>query len=68
VALVQPLAQGVAVRRRTEIQLALLFVGLVVWGYGQRIDDGRLRVVGIVLFGIATALRFFKKRDPDGST
>jgi hypothetical protein len=56
------------VRRRTEIQLALLFVGLVVWGYGQRIDDGRLRVVGIVLFGVATALRFFKKRDPGGST
>jgi hypothetical protein len=26
-----------------------------------------LRVVGIVLFGVATALRFFKKRDPDGS-
>ena len=50
--------------RRTEIQLALLVVGLVVWGYGQRIDDARLRVVGIVLFAIATALRLFKKRDP----
>jgi hypothetical protein len=49
---------------RTEIQLALLVVGLGVWGYGQRIDDARLRIAGIVLFAIATALRFFKKRDP----
>jgi len=52
------------VTRRTEIQLALLVIGLVVWGYGQRIDDGRLRAIGIVLFGVATVLRFFKKRDP----
>lgn len=50
--------------RRTEIQLALLVVGLVVWGYGERIDDGRLRVVGIVLFAVATALRLLRKRDP----
>lgn len=49
--------------RRTQIQLALLVIGLVVWGYGQRIDDGRLRVVGIVFFGAATLLRLFKKRD-----
>jgi hypothetical protein len=51
-------------RRRTEIQLAVLVVGLAVWGYGQRIDDSRLRVVGIVLFAVATILRFFRKRDP----
>jgi hypothetical protein len=52
------------VTRRTEIQLALLVVGLGVWGYGQRIDDARLRIVGIVLFAVATILRFFKKHDP----
>jgi hypothetical protein len=52
------------VARRTEIQLALLVVGLAVWGYGERIDDGRLRVVGIVLFAVATVLRLLKKRDP----
>lgn len=63
-ALVQPVAQGVDVARRTQVQLALLVVGLVVWGYGERIDDGRLRVVGIVLFAVATALRLLKKRDP----
>ena len=52
------------VARRTEIQLALLVVGLVVWGYGQRIDDGRLTVVGIVFFAAATLLRLLTKRDP----
>jgi hypothetical protein len=51
------------VARRTQIQLALLVVGLVVWGYGQRVDDGRLRVIGIVFFALATALRFLNKRD-----
>jgi hypothetical protein len=49
--------------RRTMAQLALLFIGLVVWGYGQRVDDPRLRWVGIGCFAAATALRFFKKRD-----
>jgi hypothetical protein len=52
------------VTRRTEIQLALLVVGLAVWGYGQRIDDGRLRLIGIVFFAVAAALRFLKKDDP----
>jgi hypothetical protein len=52
------------VTRRTEIQLALLVVGLLLWGYGQRVDDGRLRVLGIVCFAVATALRFLKKHDP----
>jgi hypothetical protein len=49
--------------RRTEIQLALLVIGLVLWGYGQRIDDGRLRAIGIVFFAVATALRLLKRRN-----
>ncbi len=53
--------------RRTEIQLALLLVGLVVWGYGQRVDDGRLRGIGIAFFAAATLLRLFKGRDTPSS-
>ena len=49
--------------RRTEFQLALLFIGLVVWGYGQRIDNPLLGYIGIVFFAAATLLRFFKRRD-----
>ena len=47
--------------RRTTIQLVLLVIGLVVWGYGQRVDDPSLRLVGIALFALATMLRFFRR-------
>jgi hypothetical protein len=53
---------------RTEIQLALLVMGLIVWGYGQRTDDSRLTWIGLAFFAAATILRFLKKRpeqEPD---
>ena len=50
--------------RRTEIQLALLVIGIVVWGYGQRSENGRLQLIGIVFFAAATALRFVKRGEP----
>ncbi len=48
--------------RRTEIQIALLVVGLIVWGYGARTDQPRLTWIGLACFALATALRFAKKR------
>ncbi len=48
---------------RTRIQIVLLVIGVIVWGYGQRIDDGDIRWIGIGFFAAATALRFFKKYD-----
>ena len=54
--------------RRTEIQLGLLVMGLIVWGYGQRTEDSRLTWIGIGFFALATALRLLKKRsDADGA-
>ena len=47
--------------KRTTIQLALLLIGLIVWGYGQRVDDPSLRLVGITFFALATMLRLFRK-------
>ena len=47
---------------RTLAQIGLLAVGLIVWAYGQRMDDERLRWVGIGFFAAATVLRFLKKR------
>ena len=47
---------------RTQIQLVCVIIGLVVWGYGQRIDDSRLTWIGLGFFAAATILRFFKKR------
>ena len=55
----------IEIKRRTEIQLALAAIGLVVWGYGARVDDRRLQWIGIAFFAAATALRFFKKRPDD---
>jgi hypothetical protein len=47
---------------RTLVQLALLAMGLIVWAYGQRVDDARLRWIGIGFFAVATALRLLKGR------
>ncbi len=47
--------------KRTTIQLALLAIGLVVWGYGQRIDDPSLRLIGIAFFALTILLRFFRR-------
>lgn len=52
-------------KRRTEIQLGLLIVGLIVWAAGQRSDDTRLQYAGIACFAVATLLRFFKRKDSE---
>ena len=50
---------------RSIIQLALVLIGLIVWGYGARVGDARLTLIGIVFFAAATALRFFKGKKAD---
>ena len=55
-------------RHRTEVQLALLLIGVIVWGYGQRIEDNRLTWIGLAFFAAATALRFLKKKPPTDET
>ena len=50
------------IKRRTEAQLALLLMGVIVWGYGQRIEDNRLTWIGVAFFAGATALRFLKRK------
>jgi len=52
---------------RTSAQLALFFIGLIVWAYGIRADDERLRWIGIVFFAAATLLRFVKRLRRNGS-
>ena len=49
--------------RPTTIQIAFLVMGLIIWGYGQRIDDPRLRLIGIAFLAVATMLRFFRRSD-----
>jgi hypothetical protein len=52
-------------KRRTEIQLTLLIVGLVAWASGQRFEEPRLQWAGIACFAVATLLRVFKKKDAE---
>ena len=48
--------------RRTQAQLALLLIGLVVWGYGSRTNDNRLTLIGTVCFALAFVSRLFKPK------
>jgi hypothetical protein len=50
------------VSRHTQIRLALALIGVLVWGYGTRVDDSDLRWMGIALLAAAVALRFVPKR------
>ena len=49
--------------RRTTFQIAFLIMGLIIWAYGQRIDDPTVRLVGIAFFAVAFVLRFFRSSD-----
>jgi len=47
---------------RTLIQLALLLIGIIVWGYGARVDEPRLTWIGIAFFAAAVVLRLLRGR------
>jgi hypothetical protein len=49
--------------RRTTFQIGFLVMGLIVWAYGQRIDDPAVRLVGIAFFAVAFVFRFFRSSD-----
>lgn len=52
-------------RYRSEIQIVLLVIGMIVWGYGQRSENKVLQFTGLGFFAVATALRLFKKKPPE---
>lgn len=47
---------------RSIAQLALLVMGLIVWGYGSRTNNSSLTLIGVGFFAAAAVLRFFKRR------
>jgi hypothetical protein len=49
--------------RRSMFQVAFLIMGLIIWAYGQRVDDPTIRLVGIAFFAVAFVLRFFRSSD-----
>ena len=46
-------------------RIALLVMALIVWGYGVRVDDPQLRIIGIALLALSLVLRFFRRRGAD---
>ena len=43
-------------------RITLAALSVVVWGYGLRVDDSRIRLVGIVGLAISLVLRFVPRR------
>jgi hypothetical protein len=49
-------------RRLVAARTVLAIIGLVVWGYGYRVDDPRVRLAAIGILAAALLLRFVPKR------
>ena len=48
----------------SQLKLGLALIGLILFGYGMRADDARLRWMGIGFLAAAAVLRFVKPRRP----
>ena len=46
----------------TQLKLGLALIGLILFGYGMRVEDGRMRWIGIAFLAAATVLRFIRPR------
>jgi hypothetical protein len=50
------------VSRLNQLKLGLAIVGLILWGYGVRVEHSGLQWTGIAFLGSAAVLRFVKRR------
>jgi hypothetical protein len=50
----------------TQLKLGLVVIGLILFGYGLRVDHERLRWIGIAFLAAAAALRFVRPRGSKG--
>jgi hypothetical protein len=48
----------------TQLKLGFTTIGLLMFGYGYRVEDARIRWIGIAFVALAFGLRF-AKRDKD---
>jgi hypothetical protein len=54
------------VKRLLLARTVLAAMGVVVWGYGYRVDEPNIRLAGIGVLAISLLLRFVPKRWLDG--
>ena len=45
----------------SHLKLGLATIGLILWGYGVRVDDAPLRWIGIGFLAAAVILRFWRR-------
>ena len=50
------------VKRLLLARTVLLVAGVVVWGYGYRVDDANVRLAAIGILAVALLLRFVPTR------
>lgn len=48
--------------RYLTARIIVTLVGIGVWGYGQRYEVSQVRVGGMLILGVALAMRFAPKR------
>ena len=48
--------------RYLTARIIVTLVGIAVWGYGQHYDLSNIRVGGMLIMGVALAMRFAPKR------
>ncbi len=53
-------------KRSVIARLIVSFIGIGVWGYGNSTNQANVRVLGMVILGIAILMRFLPKRWFDG--
>jgi hypothetical protein len=53
-------------KRSVIARLIVSFIGIGVWGYGNSTDQANVRVIGMVILGVAILMRFMPKRWFDG--
>ena len=46
----------------TQVRMAIAAVGVLIWGYGVRVDDATLRLVGMGFLLACLLLRFVPRR------
>ena len=47
-----------------QARLALSLIGVILFGYGVRTDDSRLRLIGIGFLAVSVVLRVWRRRPP----
>ena len=49
-------------RRLLAARAVLAVIGVIVWGYGYRVDDATVRLAGILVLAVSLLLRFLPPR------